>query len=209
MLTLDGQKKCKSVPDGKNKAGGGETLLETPDIQLVRQCLEGNHQAFSELVARYKKLIYNVVYNMIEDKHEVDDIAQEVFLRIYKSLSRYNPEYKFSTWSVKIATNLCLDILRKKKVDSIPIEDVADVPGDVDTPEAKYLKKEYRSRIRKAVAELPEKYRVPIVLFHQNGLSYEEITKVLNEPMTIVKNRIYRARLMLREKLSGGKEEAL
>lgn len=183
--------------------------MEASDIQLIKQCLDGDHQAFAELVSRYKKLIYGVVYNMINDKQDVNDVAQEVFLRIYKALNQYNPEYKFSTWSVRIATNLCLDILRKKKINFVPIEDVSGVSGDVDTPEEKYIQMERLRHIREAVAALEEKYRAPIVLYHQNGLSYEEISKVLNEPMSIVKNRIYRARLMLKEKLSGGKEEVL
>ncbi|MCX8131345.1 MAG: sigma-70 family RNA polymerase sigma factor [Clostridia bacterium] len=184
--------------------------METSDLELVQKCLSGEQEVFSEIVTRYKKLIYSVVYNMISDKQEVNDISQEVFIRIYKSLDKYNPEYKFSTWAVKIATNLCLDILRKKKVDSVSIDEVIDISSSVDTPETRYIKKEKSEIIRQAIAELPDKYRVPILLFHQNGLSYEEITEILKEPMTIIKNRLYRARLMLREKLeSQRKEEVL
>lgn len=184
--------------------------MEATDTELVKACLEGSQEAFSELVTRYKKLVYSVVYNMAADKQDVNDIAQEVFIRIYKSLDRYNPEFKFSTWAVKIATNLCLDIRRKRKVDAVPIEEIEAMPTANDTPEAKYIKKEETRRIEKAISELPDKYKVLIVLFHQKGLSYEEMTKVLNEPMTIIKNRLYRARLMLREKLvAGGKEEVL
>lgn len=184
--------------------------METSDYELIKKCLAGSQDAFAEIITRYKKLIYSVVYNMINDKEEVNDIAQEVFIRIYKALGRYNPEYKFSTWSVKIATNLCLDILRKKKLDSTPIEEIEGVSSGTDTPEDLFINKERSRRIRDAIAALPDKYRVPIILFHQNGLSYEEITRVLNEPMTIVKNRLYRARLMLRENLSlDRKEEVL
>lgn len=184
--------------------------METTDFELVRRSISGDQEAFSELVTRYRKLIYSVVYNMIIDKQEVCDVSQEVFLRIYKSLDRYNPEYKFSTWSVKIATNICLDILRKKKIDSISIDDAICVSSSVNAPEARVISKERKNMLNEAVSQLPEKYRIPIVLFHQNGLSYEEIMKILNEPMSIVKNRIYRARLMLREKLEQErKEEAL
>jgi len=168
---------------------------------LIQQCLAGSEEAFAEIVNRYKRLIYSVVYNMIGDKEQTCDVSQEVFVRIYKALDRYNPEYKFSTWAVKIATNLCLDILRKKKPDLVPIEEVDNIYRCVETPESKYVEKERSEQIRKAIAELPDKYRIPIILFHQGGLSYEEMTKVLNQPMSIVKNRLYRARLMLREKL--------
>lgn len=184
-------------------------LSDKSDIEVVKLCLDGDTEAFSIIVERYKKLIYSVVYNIINDHQEVGDITQEVFLRIYKALDRYNPEYKFSTWSVKIATNLCLDISRKKKIDSVPIEEISSVPAGTETPESRYIRKERSKSINDAVSALPDKYRIPITLFHQNGLSYEEITNVLNEPMTIVKNRIYRGRIMLREKLQGGKEEVL
>lgn len=183
--------------------------MEASDVDLIQECLSGNQDAFSILVTRYKKLIFNVVYNMITDKQEVNDIAQEVFIRIYKSLDRYNPKYKFSTWTVKIATNLCLDVLRKKKIDSTPIEEIEGVPSDLETPEKKYISKERSRRIRDAITGLPEKYRTPIILFHQNGLSYEEITKVLNEPMTIIKNRLYRARLLLRDSLMQYRKEEI
>jgi RNA polymerase sigma-70 factor (ECF subfamily) len=181
--------------------------LELSDYELIQKILAGDSDLFSELVTRYKKLIYSVVYNMIHDSQEVGDISQEVFIRIYKALDRYNPEYKFSTWSVRIATNYCLDLLRKKKLDMVPIDDVSHVPNTKDTPETNFIRKEQSRMIKAAIDELPEKYRVPIILFHQNGLSYDEITKILNEPMTIVKNRLYRARLLLKDKLLGYRKE--
>lgn len=182
--------------------------MEMSDYELIQKCLAGEQQYFEDLVTRYKKLVYSVVYNMVSDKEEVSDISQEVFIRIYKALHRYNPEFKFSTWAVRIATNLCLDIHRKKKLDSVPIDEVGDLSSSSDvTPEATYIKKERSERIKKAIEALPEKYKVPVVLFHQNGLSYEEMTKVLNEPMTIIKNRLYRARLMLREALQADRKE--
>lgn len=139
--------------------------MEISDFDLVKNCLAGNQEAFSVLVTRYKKLIYSVVYNMISDKQYVTDISQEVFLRIYKSLDRYNPEFKFSTWSVKITTNYCLDVLRKKKMDYIPIEEMTDVSSNVETPETQYINKEQSLRLREAVAELPDKYKILILSF--------------------------------------------
>jgi len=177
------------------------------DIELINKCLSGEHDAFSELVSRYKRLIFKVVYNIINNENEVNDISQEVFLKIYKSLGSYNPEYKFSTWIVRIATNQCLDIVRKKKVDSVPIEEVTEVASRGNTPEEFYIQKEKSRMVRDAVSELPEKYRIPIILFHQNGLSYEEMMKVMNEPITIIKNRLYRARLMLKGKLLSDRKE--
>lgn len=183
--------------------------MELTDYELVCKCLSGRQEAFEELVIRYKKLIYSVVYNMIPDKQEVNDVSQEVFIRIYKSLDKYNPEFKFSTWAVRISTNLCLDMLRKKKVDQLPIEEIEGLSREKDTPESRFIARERSTRIKEAVNSLPEKYRLPVILFHQNGLSYEEITEVLKEPMTIVKNRLYRARLMLREILTQDRKEEI
>ncbi|MCR4435716.1 MAG: sigma-70 family RNA polymerase sigma factor [Clostridiales bacterium] len=179
-------------------------MLEVTDYELVQKCLQGDQDSFAELVSRYKKLIYSVVYKFINDREEVDDISQEVFIRIYKSLVGYNPQYKFSTWSVKIATNLCLDIIRKKKVNSVPMEEIERVSTEEDTPERKYLSKERALEIRQAIMELPEKYRTPILLYHQKGASYKEMSRMLNQPMSIIKNRLFRARLMLRNSVSNG-----
>lgn len=183
--------------------------METPDIVIIKRCLSGDKEVFSELVTRYKKLIYNVIYNIINNKEEVYDIAQEVFIRIYKALDKYDPSYKFSTWSVKIATNYCLDVVRKKRIDTMPIDDAIGVSSDIDTPEASYIKQELSERINDELSKLPEKYRVPLILYHKNGLSYEEMTQVLNEPMSIIKNRLFRARQMLKEKLSDQRKEGI
>lgn len=183
--------------------------MEASDYELVKASIDGDEQAFEELVTRYKRLIYSVVYNMINDKEEINDLAQEVFIRIYKSLGRYDPQYKFSTWAVKITTNLCLDTIRKKKIVSAPLDEVMEVSSDLDTPEDNYIKRERSMKIREAIMELPEKYRIPIVLFHQNNMSYEEICTALGEPMTIVKNRLYRARMMLRDKLMPSRKEEI
>lgn len=185
-------------------------LFELTDIQLIDECINGNSTAFEEIVRRYKKLVYSVVYKMIPDKEEVNDISQEVFIRLYKSLERYNPEFKMSTWIVKITTNLCLDTLRKRKQDTVTLDDAVGISSSCDTPEQAFIKCQRTELINKAINELPDKYKILVVLFHNKGMSYEEMTKVLNEPMSIIKNRLYRARLMLRDKLeSARKEEVL
>jgi RNA polymerase sigma-70 factor (ECF subfamily) len=180
----------------------GRKMLELTDYELVQKCIKGEHQFFSELVARYKKLIYNVVYNLTKDKKEVDDIVQEVFIKVFKSLSKYNPEYKFSTWSVTIARNLCVDLMRKKKVAVTSIEEIDFVSRDFNTPENKYMDKERALIIRRAIEQLPENYRTPVVLYYQKGKAYKEIAQMLNLPVTIIKNRLYRARMTLKESVA-------
>lgn len=178
------------------------------DADLIQQTLAGDQDAFGLIVARYKKSLYNVTYNLVREPQEASDLFQESFLKIYKSLSSYRPEYKFYTWAVKIATNTCLDRLRQKRIEPVPVEEAEDLPGQEPTPEESYLSWERAARVRDAVRRLPEIYRTPLVLFHQENLTYEEIVAILNLPLSIVKNRLYRGRLMLREELTDlGKEE--
>jgi RNA polymerase sigma factor (sigma-70 family) len=181
--------------------------VENSDAVIIQKCLDGNTEAFSELVTRYKKLIYGITYRLAEDPQEAGDLSQEAFLKIFKSLNQYKVEYKFSTWAVKITTNLCLDWKRRKKGRTVPLEEVQGVISSFHTPESEYLKKELKQTVRDALDELPEKYRIPLILFHQAGLSYEELTEILKEPMSIIKNRLYRARLMLKDKLTSERKE--
>jgi RNA polymerase sigma factor (sigma-70 family) len=176
--------------------------MERTDYELIRDCLDGNRNSFSELVTRYKKLVYSVVYKFTKDYEEVDDISQEVFIKIFRSLAKYNPEYKFSTWTVKVANNICLDIVRRKKLNSISIEEIENLSGGDNTPEELLIRKEKSITVRNAIAGLPEIYRTPIILYHQKGLSYKEIADILKQPMSIIKNRLFRARLSLKESLA-------
>ena len=184
--------------------------LETTDYELIKECLSGNRDIFAKIVARYKRLIYNTIHNFIGNSQDTNDLFQEVFLKIYRSLADYSPDYRFSTWAVRITTNLCLDRLRQKRPEQIILDDIAEVRDNRLNPEECYLAQEQQEKIRKAIEALPEEYRVPVILFHQQEFSYEEMSEILGQPMTIIKNRLYRARLMLRDSLIsiGGKESA-
>jgi len=177
--------------------------MERTDNELVEESIKGNNEAFSELVSRYKRLIYSVAYRFTKDNDEVNDLAQEAFIKIYRSLSKYDSQYKFSTWSVKVTTNICLDHVRRKKLNVVSLEEVENFTGSKDSPEEFFLRKEKSLMLKSAIEELPEIYRVPIVMYHQKGMSYKEIAKTLGKPMSIIKNRIFRARHTLRESLAG------
>jgi RNA polymerase sigma-70 factor (ECF subfamily) len=177
--------------------------MERTDSELVSRCLNGDNEAFSELISRYKRLIYSVAYKFSRDSEEVDDMAQEAFIKIYRSLSRYDDQYKFSTWSVKVATNICLDHVRRKKINSVSLEEVENFTGTRNSPEEYYLRKEKSQVLKDAIDDLPEIYRVPIVMYHQKGMSYKEIADYLDKPMSIIKNRIFRARNTLKQSLAG------
>ena len=188
--------------DAKKFAGGG-IKMERTDYELVRECLEGYTESFSQLVSRYRKLVYSVVCRFSRDNEEAEDLSQEVFIKIFKSLGTYNPQFKFSTWTVKVATSICLDFARKRKLSSVSLEEYENIADDGNSPEDMMLKKEKTLFVRSAIESLPEIYRTPIVLYHHKGMSYKEIAEALGKPVSIVKNRIFRARLTLKESLSG------
>lgn len=175
--------------------------MNTSDIDIINQCLRGNTDLFETLITRYKKLVFNTAYRMMGNKEEAEDVSQEVFIRIYKSLSKYNPEYKFATWVIRITTNLCLDFLRKRKADTVPMEEQYDLHDNQFTPEEEYIRREKQKQVQEAINKLPDKYKQFLILFHQRNYTYQEIMDITGESLTIVKNRLYRARQMLKEKL--------
>ena len=171
------------------------------DYELIQGCIEGNRDLFTELVRRYKNLVYSVILRMINDREEANDLAQDVFIKIYKNLDKYYPEYKFSTWVIRIATNHVIDYRRKKKQETVPIEDVEFSLRTEESPESAYIRHEQKEELKKIVGDLPDMYKIPIMLYHEQGLSYQEISDIINEPLSKVKNRIFRGRRMLKESL--------
>ena len=176
------------------------------DYTLIQEVLSGNDDAFAELLARYKNLVYSVIMRMVNDPEEANDLAQEVFIKVYQNLDKYQPTYKFSTWLIRIATNHVIDYRRKRKQELVNLDDVEMEAASSETPEAVVLQKEGRRSVAEALKSLPEMYRIPIVLYHQQGLSYQEIADILGEPLSKVKNRIFRGRRMLKEYLTGKEE---
>ncbi|MDR0999966.1 MAG: sigma-70 family RNA polymerase sigma factor [Clostridiales bacterium] len=169
------------------------------DYELIQGVLAGNKDMFGEIVNRYKNLVYSVIMRMNNNRDEADDMAQEVFLKIYKNLDKYYPEFKFSTWTIRITTNHVIDRHRRKKQETIPLEDIEFQLRAEHSPETEFVQKEQRDDLKRIVAELPDMYKIPIVLYHERGLSYQEISDIINEPLSKVKNRIFRGRRMLKE----------
>lgn len=188
-----------------SKTGSGPMAQQT-DFELINNCLAGDKQCFGELVARYKNLVYSIILRMTNDSEEANDLAQDVFIKIYKNLDKYYPEYKFSTWVIRITTNHVIDFRRKKRQETVPIEDVEHELGAGRSPEAIAIANEETAKLRAVVSDLPDMYKIPIVLYHQQGLSYQEIADVTQEPLSKVKNRIFRGRRMLKDSLKGFRE---
>jgi RNA polymerase sigma-70 factor (ECF subfamily) len=172
------------------------------DVEIIEACLGGDKDIFAELINRYKNLVFSIILRMTKDSEEADDLAQDIFIKMYKNLSSYSPEYKFSTWVMRISSNHIIDYHRKRKQETIPL-DTAIIPPDTDgTPETLFIQKEERQQIKKLVDDLPLMYRIPIIMYHQEGMSYQEIADKVGEPLSKIKNRIYRGRKLLKAGLT-------
>ena len=176
------------------------------DMELITACLGGDQECFTELVNRYKNLVYSIIVRQTRDREETSDIAQDVFLKIYKNLASYTPAFKFSTWVMRITGNHIIDLHRKRKLETVSYEAYTSengigIAGTSPSPEATFLKREQAERINKILSELPEMYKIPVVLYHQQGLSYQEISEKIGEPLSKVKNRIFRGRKLLKSLL--------
>lgn len=171
------------------------------DYDVIKCCLQGKKEMFEILVSRYKNLVYSIIFRMTNDSEEANDLAQEVFIKVYRNLDKYQPSFKFSTWIMKITTNLVIDARRKHKHSTISVDEMIYEPSTEEGPEEGYLQQEKMNEVMDALHSLPDMYRIPIILFHQQGLSYQEISDVTDEPLSKVKNRIFRARKMLKSYL--------
>jgi RNA polymerase sigma-70 factor (ECF subfamily) len=182
-----------------------------PDEQIVRRVLAGEEDLFEVLVRRYQARILSHVARMVGNRQDAADLTQEIFLKVFQALRRYDPRFKLSTWLFRIAGNAAIDQLRKKKPRTIPLE-TTDSDGRVSSPEYKSADLDPFGRLRnverggaiaRAIDELPAEFRELIALRHFTGLSYEEIAAVKNMPLGTVKNKLFRARAVLKDRLAG------
>ena len=177
------------------------------DSELVQSTLAGRESDFDELVRRYQRPIAAYVYRMVGDYDAALDLTQEVFIKVYASLSRYRPEFKFSTWIYKIAHNAAIDHLRRHATRQAIASSETDraeviIESRRLSPEQESERTERCTEIETVVQMLPPPYRELILLRHSQDLSYEEIAEVTGLPLGTVKNRLFRAREAMREHLT-------
>lgn len=196
---------------GEEPGASGRSLS---DHELIERAKDGDEDAFAEIISRYKNPITNFLYRFLNDYEEAVDLAQETFVRVYFALDRYHTNYAFSTYIYRIAANLAISEIRKRKRRSIlsltglfqADEENATEFQPPDTrplPDRDVVDDEQSRVIAKAIATLPPKYRVPIVLRDVEGRSYEEVAEIMELGLGTTKSRISRARGLLREKLIG------
>lgn len=189
-------------------------LSTLPDADVATLAKEGREAAFRELVHRYERPVFSLIFRMVRDRETAEDLAQDTFVRVLNHIDRYRPEFKFSSWLFKIANNLTIDHLRKRQLDTISIEGSphavtsaeaeatsVDVRSHDESPLEEIESRELGTAIERAIAHLRPEYRSCILLRHVEGRSYEEIAATLDLPLGTVKTYIHRARHELRDAL--------
>lgn len=179
------------------------------DQLLIKKVLTGDKRAFEALMVKYNKRIYTYVYRMVRNEETAVELTQDFFLKIYNALNKYNYKFKFTTWAYRICYNLVVDHIRKNSysIDSLESDSVNE-KRMVDNDN--YIKADYESRLEneqiadylwKVVDTIPEKYRELILLRYIDNMKYEEIAKITDIPVGTVKNRIFKAKEILRREM--------
>jgi len=190
-------------------------LQSLGDREVVTLAKAGKEAAYRELLRRYERPVFSLIYRMVRNRALAEDLAQETFIKVLNALESYRPEYKFSSWVFKIANNAAIDQLRRREVDTLSLDGAPDArtADEVEatalqavdrqeSPLAELESRELGSQIELAVGKLRPEYRTAILLRHVEGRSYEEIAEVMDLPLGTVKTYIHRARLELREFLA-------
>lgn len=183
------------------------------DEELVEKIKKGDIDAYEEIIKKYENKVCGIIYHMIKNQNDVEDLVQEVFIKVYKNLSKFKGDSSLYTWIYKITVNLCLDEVKKRKNiiyldEKLEVEDgelERELPSSDKTQVELYEEKELKEKLHKCIGKLPEKQRVMIVLRDIKGFSYEEISEITSVKLGTVKSQINRARLKLKELLD--KEE--
>lgn len=188
--------------------------MQTIETRLAKLARNGDRAAFESLVELYKDRMYYFTLRMLHQAQEAEDAVQEIFLRVYANLDRYNETHKFSTWIYRIANNICIDRLRKRKPvysldagtnDSEGMDGYSMLQSKEDTPEDQLVLSEIQDTVRAAIDKLPDKYRNVVILRYLHDMSLKEISEILDMPVTTVKTRVHRGREALRKKLDARK----
>ncbi len=178
--------------------------------ERIKQVLKGDQEAFGDIVELYKDRLFQLSYRMLGNRHEAEDIAQEAFVRAYVNIHSFNLNRKFSTWIYRIATNLCIDRIRKKKPDYFLDAEVSGTDGltmyskiaaEGKSPDKEVETMELQEIVQREILRLPDKYRTVIVLRYMDELSLNEISEILEIPLGTVKTRVHRGREALRKQL--------
>lgn len=167
---------------------------------LVERCRRGDDEsAFAELVDRYKDLVYGMAWRLAPDREQIDDVAQEVFLKVYRGLPYFRGEARLSTWIYRIVANVCSQVRARPRREVALDQGPDRAPIEPAVADNAFAAMEMRDRLQKAMAQLPEQYRVILSAHHLKGVQYEALAEALNVPLGTVKTHLHRAKKRLRE----------
>ena len=190
--------------------------MAAADDLLVKKAQAGDKTAFGELVRRHQDQVYSLTSRMLASPEDARDAAQEIFIKVYRSLPGFDFRSSFTTWLYKVATNFCLDLLRKQSRERQRRSAWGDSNrGDINLPDIRpgpeelVIARERVRELKQAVRALPEDYRVALILHHYQGLSYQQIAGILDISEKTVATRIHRAKRKLRERMRGGAGDAV
>ncbi len=194
-------------------------LTGVTDQEVVERAGAGGEAAYRELVRRYQRPVFSLIYRMVRDRELAEDLTQETFVKVLNAIDRYRPEYKFSSWIFKIANNAAIDHLRRRELDTLSLDGGPDAMtpdrvqatslqlGDGAESQLEELEaRELGTQIERAIGALRPEYRACIIMRHVEGRAYDEIADVLDLPLGTVKTYIHRARAELRESLGSLRE---
>ncbi len=180
-------------------------MILDPDIKLMLEFIEGDISAFEQIMNKYKEIVINIAYRFIQDRSTAEDIAQDVFLKIYNSAKSYKPKARLSTWIYKITANICLNELRsqKKYLKNISMDEIGETRDFIQTnPFENLEKKELKHLVKEAIDSLPDRQRMVIILKKYEDLSYQEISEIMGCSVSAVDSLLQRAKQNLKNKLA-------
>lgn len=174
--------------------------MPSDEAALIKSALEGSQRAYTKLMSLHKLRVYNLILGIVGNEDDAADLTQETFIKAFRSLHRFNPDYPFRSWVIRIAYNCCMDFFRQKKYETVSMEDV-EIVEPAAGPGERFERKGTAIRIEEAIQTLPENLRAAIMLRYKEGLSYQEISEVLDVPMGTVKTWLKRGRELLKSTL--------
>ena len=175
-----------------------------PDIELMLRFQKGDEPAFEELVKKHTRGVLNLVYRYLSDASRAEDVAQDIFVKVYRARMKYEPKAKFSTWLYRIAVNHCLNEIRARKSQpavAAPIDDLLEQTSG-DDPDARLSRSELQSAVKAAIDALPENQRLAVILARYEDMSYDEIAETMDMSLEAVKSVLFRAKENLKQALS-------